>query len=136
MWGRTLMALTSKHVFHSPEVLRENRDFDRFRESTKESRVLENKELPYRCSVGEFEDSEGNLYLFVQNRDYKQERSFNIDLRRDFRVYEVSSKDGFQYLTNDSTKTLNLTLKAGDATLLRFDDPTNQPYLIDYVIKK
>lgn len=136
MWGRTLMALTSTHVFHSPEVLAEDRVFDEFREVLTESRVLGGEALPFRCSVGEFEDGEGNVYLFVQNRDYEETRVFDLPLREKFRIYEVSAEDGLQKVRVDSAEKLMIKLAPGDARLLRFQRADEEAYLIDYVLTK
>ena len=61
-WGKTLMALTSEHVFHSPELHAGNENFEQFREAVTNSQILANDELPFRCSVGELSDKEGNRY--------------------------------------------------------------------------
>lgn len=137
MWGKTLMALTSRHVFHSPEVLKENKLFDQFRESPAASKVLAAEELPFRCSVGEMEDEEGNVYLFIQNRDYNERRSFTLPLKQGFRVYRVSDQDGFQLPYKEEViDSLSFALLPGDAMLLRFQDPAEEPCLIDYVLEK
>lgn len=136
MLGDTLMALTSTHVFHSPEVLKDNPVFDLFRESPASSAVLADAPLPFRCSVGEFTDSEGNPYIFVLNRDYNERRPQKLALRTAFRIYEVSQLDGNQHLISDSSDTLELSLNAGDGRLFRLQDPAETPCLIDYVLEK
>ena len=136
MWGKTLMALTSKHVFHSPEVLKDNPCFDPFRESLSASKVLLPGDLPFRCSVGEFEDAEGNVYLFIQNRDYYEKRPFTLQLNRDYRVYQVSCLDGFQHLSEEAASYLTLRLDPGDAQLIRLQAPAEEACLIDYVLQK
>lgn len=134
--GKTFMALTSIGVFHSPELLKDNRDFDAYRQSVSESNILANEELPFRCSVGEFTDSEDNRYLFVQNRDYDSRREFLIRLKKKFRIYVVSQEDGQQSVLEEGAESLNLTLEPGDAILLRFQDEKEEAFLIDYVLKK
>lgn len=136
MWGNTLMALSSKHVFHSPEVLKNNPNFDQFRESPKDSAVLSCEELPFRCSVGEFEDSEGNVYIFVQNRDYCASHVFNLPFKTAMRLYEVSPLDGFQYVYADNTESFTRKIEPGDAYLFRVQKATEDAYLIDYVLDK
>jgi len=135
-WGKTLMALTSEHVFHSPELLAGNENYDQFRDLLINSKILADDELPFRCSVGEFVDCEGNQYLMILNRDYMDKRIFKLNLKKAFRVYEISEEDGLQSVRNRSTKCLNVELTAGDAIFLRMQDANEEPYLIDYVLKK
>ena len=134
--GKTLTALRSEAVFHSPELLRGRVEFDRFRRPLSDSGILADGELPFRISAGEFSDSEGNRYLFVLNRDYELAAGFVLALKKNFRVYEVSKEDGMQRVLNDGTDMLRLSLQPGDAVLLRFQDAAEQPFLIDYVLKK
>lgn len=62
-WGKTFIALTSKHVYHSPELLEGDAYFDtHYREDVSES-IFRLKELPFRCSVGVLEDGQGNMYM-------------------------------------------------------------------------
>lgn len=135
-WGKTLMALTSEHVFHSPEVLKGNRSFEKYRDSLSESTILADKELPFRCSVGELTDCDGNRYLIVLNRDYLNKRTFKLNFQKAFRVYEVSGENGMQSVKNRSTKSLRLELAAGNAIFLRVQDIEDEAYLIEYVQKK
>lgn len=135
-WGKTLMALTSEHVYHSPEVLMGYAPFDKYREVLSDSEILADKELPFRCSVGEFADSEGNRYLMVLNRDYQDDRTFKLNFKKEFRVYEVSGQDGTQSVKKRRTKSLALQLAPGDAVFLRFQDANEEAYLIDYVLQK
>ena len=134
--GKTLMALTSVAVFHSAELLKGNKHFDKLRQDIAESKILANQELPNRCSVGEFTDSEGNRYLMIQNRDYKERQQFNLELQKEFRVYEVSKDDGMQRVRNEKVSKLGLLMQPGDAVLFRFQDAKEEPFLIDYVLKK
>ena len=134
--GRTLMALTSVGVFHSPEVHKDNPIFDAYRQPISDSKVLDDKDLPFRCSVGEFVDSEGNRYLLINNRDYIEKREFKLKLKDKFRVYEVSQEDGLQSVRHNRTQSLSVTLQAGDAILLRFQDANEKAFLIDYVLQK
>ncbi len=134
-WGKTLMALTSTGVFHSPEVLRDRPDFAAFRQPIDDSAVLA-ETLPFRCSAGEFEDGESNRYLLVLNRDYEVKRSFELKLKKAFRIYAVSGEDGAQRVRDERAETLKVALQPGDAALLRFQDADEQAYAIDYVLKK
>ena len=135
-WGKTVMALHSEHVFHSPELMTEWKVFDKYREDISVSQVLANKSLPWRCSVGELADTEGNRYLIVLNRDYQDEQTFELQLQKEFRVYSVSGKDGLQSVIEPSTDCLTLNFAPGDAMFLRFQDASEEAFLIDYVLKK
>jgi hypothetical protein len=89
--------------------------------------------------VGEFVDSQDNRYLFIQNRDYRVSQKFTLPLKQDFRVYEVSQEDGLQRLKFPKApfvESLTVNLAPGDATLMRFQDPAEAPFLIDYVLDK
>ena len=134
--GKTLMALTSVGVFHSSEVLEGKTEFEQFRQPVSESEVLADKELPYRCSVGEFVDADNNRYIMVQNRDYNETRIFTLKLKKKFRIYEVSQEDGKQFVKSNSTQTLTIKLQPGDAILLRCQDAEEEKFLIDYILKK
>lgn len=135
-WGKTMMALTSVNVYHSPELLAGNASFDKFRVPLSESKVLADKDLPVRCSVGEFEDDEGNRYLVVLNRDYLNRKKFGLNLKKNFRVYQVSNEDGMQRIRNGNTRKINVELEPGEAIFLRFQDTRQEAFLIDYVLKK
>lgn len=134
--GKTLMALTSVGVFHSPEVMEGKEAFDAYRQPISESDVLADEELPKRCSVGEFVDAEGNRYLMVQNRDYNIARAFSLKLKKKCRIYEVSQEDGKQFVKSNSSQTLNVKLAPGEAVLVRCQDAKEEKYLIDYILKK
>lgn len=135
-WGKTLMALTSEHVFHSPEVLKGNKNFDKFRENVVDSQILAMDELPFRCSIGELADEEGNRYMIILNRDYDNPRKFKLHFKKSFRVYNISEFDGMQSVRNKSAKSLTLELAPGDAVFFRFQDAKEKAFLIDYVLKK
>ena len=134
--GKTLMALTSVGVFHSPEVLEDKREFHASRQPISESKILADQELPMRCSVGEFTDNEGNRYLMVQNRDYNERRSFTLKLNKKYRTYEVSQEDGKQFVRDESTQELTVKPMPGDAVLIRCQDADEEAFFIDYVLKK
>lgn len=135
-WGKTLMALSSEHVFHSPELMADWAVFDKYREALSESKILANEELPYRCSVGELADEEGNVYLMILNRDYEEEHDFTLNFKKAFRIYEVSGKDGMQTVKSRAAKSMTFHMEPGDAIFLRFQDAEEEAYLIDYVLKK
>lgn len=131
-WGRTFMALTSDHVYHSPEVLVGDSYFDEhYREDVSES-MLALKELPFRCSVGVLSDDYGNQYLAILNRDYERAQSFELPLKDRYRIYEVSYADGKQYCINDGTACINVTLAEGDMVLYRLQDCGEEAFEIAY----
>ena len=133
--GDTLMALECKHVFHDPSCLSEFEPMKQYAEPISESTFLKN-ELPYRTSVGEFEDSYGNRYIMVLNRDYISGKSVDLKLNGSYRVYEVSRDDGLQYVKNDSTDVLSLELAAGDAALLRLQPAADEAFTVEYRLVK
>lgn len=149
-WGRTLMALESEYVFHSPEVLAGNETFKEMHNTTAESQILAEQDLPFRCSIGELADEEGNRYLIIQNRDYRETRTFQLELKKKFRIYEVSKMTGEQKLlkkkvatldgdftqADDLKNTISVNLGAGDAIFMRFQDAEEEAFLIDYVLEK
>lgn len=133
-WGKTLMALRSEGVYHSPEVLADCAAFEKYREPLSNSKVLADEALPFRCSVGELSDQEGNRYLFVLNRDYRNARDFRIHFQKAFRIYEVSDETGEQSVIRNRSTSLRLHLAPGDAALLRVQDADEEAFLVDYVL--
>lgn len=132
-WSKTFIALKSEHVYHSPEVLRDDAYFNKyFREDVTES-LLDVKELPFRCSVGLLSDDYGNQYIGILNRDYERAQSFSLPLKNSYRVYEVSYADGRQYCINDSANCLNVTLAEGDMVFYRLQDSKEEAYEIEYI---
>lgn len=133
-WGKTLMALTSEGVYHSPEVLSDCAVFEKYREPISNSQILSDEALPFRCSAGELSDREGNRYLLVLNRDYRNPRSFQLHFKKSSRVYRVSDETGEQSVIRNRSKGINLDLKPGDAVLLRVQDADEEACLIDYAL--
>ncbi|MBQ7246968.1 MAG: hypothetical protein IJS22_02620 [Lachnospiraceae bacterium] len=131
-WGKTLMALSSEGVYHSPEVLASFAPFDKYREPVSNSKVLADRELPFRCSVGELSDSEQNRYLLVQNRDYKEERIFKLVFKKPVRVYSVSDRTGLQRILRDRCVEIDLDIAPGDAVFLRVQDADEEVFAIEY----
>jgi hypothetical protein len=93
-------------------------------------------ELPYRTSISELEDEYGNKYLMVLNRDYETAKNVTLDLSDDFRIYEVSKKDGYQHVVADSAKQLSVDLIAGDMALFRLQRASEEAFTIEYVLEK
>ena len=133
-WGKTLMALTSEGVYHSGEVLADCPAFEAYREPVSQSKVLADQTLPFRCSVGELSDSEGNRYLFVLNRDYRNARDFTLRFKKPSRVYKVSDQTGEQSVLRNRSEAVRLSLSPGDAVLLRVQDAAEEAFFIDYAL--
>ena len=135
-WGRTLMALTSLGVYHSGDVLASDPDFrSRYCDPISSSRVFA-ADLPRRVSAGEFTDEYGHLYVMILNRDYTAAQDVTLPLKKDMRVYEVSPDSGDHALLTDKCASLSLSLGRGEARLLRLQDPSEEPYLVEYLLQK
>ena len=133
--GETLMALDCKRVIHDTSVDPNCAMYKELHERVSDSTYL-SKELPERISVSEFGDEYGNGYMMILNRDYMQKKSVVLALNDKYRVYEVSKEDGLQYLLNERTDALALTLDEGDATLIRLQKTDEEAYTIEYRLKK
>ena len=133
--GNTLMALDCKHIFHDDSCLASFEPMKQYAEPLTKSAFLADK-LPCRTSVGEFEDSYGNRYMMVLNRDYLADKTVTLKLDKPYRVYEVSRDDGLQYVKNDGTDTLSLHLEAGDAALLRLQPANETAFTLEYRLVK
>ena len=136
--GNTLMALDSKFVFHSSDLLTEK--LDTYKEGLptdviSDSDILDG-ELPARTSVGELHDEYGNKYLLILNRDYEKDVFFTLSLKNDSRLYLVDRNDGRQKLIKEGTKEIFCHLKAGDATLLRVQDMNEEAFTVEYRLDK
>lgn len=133
--GDTLMALECKRVFHDDSCLVDFEPMKQYVQPLSDSAFLSEK-LPYRTSIGEFEDSYGNLYMMVLNRDYLTDKTVKLKLNNDYRVYEVNRDDGMQYVKNDSADMLSLDLEAGDAVLLRLQPAEEEAFTVEYRLVK
>lgn len=129
--GNTLMALDSKLVIHSSDLLPDCEYTKPYFNTMEESTIFEG-ELPKRTSVGELEDAYGNRYAVILNRDYENVSEITLDLKHNFRVYEVSKEDGKQRVIFDSVSKLPLTLQGGDAVLYRFQNANEEPFTCEY----
>ena len=131
--GNTLMALTSKLVYHSPDLL-PNKDFAKeLMDSYTDSEFIA-EQLPKRCSVGEFEDGYGNRYLVILNREFCAPLKTELKLKGNFRIYEVSRKDGAQRVIHESTASLPVELAAGDAMVIRVQPASEEPFTVEYTL--
>ena len=133
--GNTLMALECKRVFHDGSCLPDFKPMRQYSEPLSHSAFLAGK-LPYRTSVGEFDDSYGNRYMMVLNRDYLSGKTVTLKFNQSYRVYEVSRDDGLQYVKDDCTDLLSLHLEAGDAALLRLQPAKEEAFTVEYRLVK
>ena len=133
--GDTLMALECKRVFHDDSCLANFEPMKQYTTPLSDSAFLADK-LPYRTSVGEFEDKYGNRYMMVLNRDYLSDKSVTLKLDKSYRIYEVNRDDGLQSVKNDSTDMLSLHLEAGDAALLRLQPAEDEAFTVEYRLVK
>lgn len=129
--GNTLMALESTKLYHSDDLLPGCEYMEGLKNDISESALFCGK-LPKRCSVGEFSDAYGNSYAMILNRDYEKALECELSLTGDFRIYEVSRKDGEQNVIFESTKTLPITLAPGDAVLVRIQPAADEPFACEY----
>lgn len=132
--GKTLMALDSKLVYHSDDVVPYGPHAEIYKgmdDSITDSKILCGT-LPKRTSVGELEDEYGNRYLMIVNRDVEKELNATLPMKEAFRVYEVSKETGDQVLLADSTVELNVKLQPGEGTLLRIQPVAEEAALLSY----
>ena len=129
--GNTLMALDSKLVYHSDDLLPGDKFMAEYIDKLDDSEIFCGK-LPKRISVGEFEDKYGNRYAMVLNRDYESAADITLDMKGEFRVYEVSKVDGYQDVICESTSKLSLKLAPGDAVLLRVQPASEEAFTCEY----
>ncbi len=132
--GNTLMALDSKLIIHSDDLLPDCEYTKPYFNSLSESKIFASK-LPNRISIGELEDEYGNKYAVVLNRDYEKKKDIELKLKNNFRIYEVSKTDGKQRITEDNTNVLKLSLDPGDAVLCRIQDAEKEAYTIEYALE-
>lgn len=129
--GNTLMALDSKLVYHSDDLLPGDKFLPDYIERIEDSEIFCGK-LPKRTSVGELEDAYGNRYVIILNRDYEKEADITLDMKGDFRIYEVSKVDGYQDIIHESVSKLPIKLAPGDAVLYRVQPASEEAFTCDY----
>lgn len=132
--GNTLMALDSKLIIHSADLLPGCEYTKPYFNSIDDSSIFDG-ELPKRTSIGELEDEYGNRYAVIWNRDYERELETILTLKGDFRIYEVSKTDGKQRMTFDSISELPVKLNPGDAMLIRIQKSEDEAYTIEYKLE-
>ena len=137
-YGRTLMALKNVGVFCAKDVVEKYPFFAKVAKPLSESKVLAEQELPAGLVIGEFVDSEGNLYLLIQNTDHedKSTKAFAFALKKDFRVYRVNPHDGKQMISKESINQQKILIMPGDADLMRYQDTEEEACFIEYALKK
>ena len=136
--GNTLMALSSKFVFHSADLLTKN--LDTYKEGLPTDKISDSEvldgELPARTSVGELQDEYGNMYLFILNRDYEKKNDISLSLKGENRLYLVDRADGRQKLTEENASCIKLSLDAGDAVLYRVQPMAEEAFTLEYRLDK
>lgn len=133
--GGTLMALTSERVIHDASVNINNPAYSRMHQTEEDSLYLAST-LPRRISVAEFKDGYGNGYIMILNRDYELAQSIELQLNDSYRLYEVSKADGCQYMVEDSTTKVAVSLEKGDAVLYRIQKAAEAAYTVEYRLMK
>lgn len=133
--GDTLMALEFRRVIHDESLLPDCPYIAGLAASMDESELLCGK-LPRRISVSEHEDAYGNKYLMVLNRDYLRDADIMLELKRDFRVYQVSPADGRQHVFSDCAERLETRLIPGELRLFRLQPADEEAYTIEYYLDK
>ena len=133
--GETLMALTCKRVILDEKVTPNCDMYEELHNKVEDSAYLDCK-LPDRVCISESEDDYGNGYMMILNRDYMVEKNVSLKLNGNYRIYEVSKTDGLQYVKAESTDTIDVTLAAGDAVLLRLQKADEEAFTIEYRLSK
>ncbi len=129
--GNTLMALDSTLVYHSDDLLPGDKFMPEYIDRLEDSEIFSGR-LPKRTSVGEFEDAYGNKYVMILNRDYEVKLDTELTMQGDFRIYEVSRKDGTQSVVHDSVSVLPVKLAPGDAVLYRVQPAKDEAFTCEY----
>ena len=72
----------------------------------------------------------------VFNRDWDVAQHIQLDLKTPSHVYEVSRKDGEQYLRYENTDYFWLHIAPGDLQLFRIQSAKEQPFTVEYYLDK
>ncbi len=135
-WGDTLMALESRYVFHSDEIMQSNAPYiNDLADCICKSELLDCEALPARVSIGELSDAYGNDYLMILNRDFTKELKTEFKLKGNYNVYVVDKNDGKQKLICENVSSLPVELKNADACLLRLQKADQELCTIEYALK-
>lgn len=137
-YGRTLMALRHIGVYCSDETAKQSPLLSSRRGDIAQSALLARQELPEGLVVAEFADEENNRYLMYQNVDCgkKTARAFRIKLAGEFRAYRVNPHNGKQILVKSKMTEQAILIMPGDGDLLRYQPAEEEPFLIEYALKK
>ena len=126
--GNTLLNLKSTAVYHAESIIQ-----DIYASQIEKSDYI--TALPEHISVGEFRDSENNVYMLILNKDFNSAHTFSIPLKDTFRIYKCDKDNkGKQSIIHDATDKLPLELEAGEGTLIRIERATDEPKYISYII--
>ena len=130
------MALECIRVIHDDSLLPDHLSMEGLRTPLEESELLSMEKLCTRVSISEHKDAYGHKYLMVLNRDYIEAKNVTLTLKGNYRIYEVSKKDGYQHVVADSAKQLSVDLIAGDMALFRLQRASEEAFTIEYVLEK
>lgn len=133
--GNTLMALDSRYVFHSDDLLPTSPYMTGLADDITDSEVICGP-LQDRVSVGELEDKYGNTYLVILNRDFTVDKTVELAMKKTSRIYEVSRETGRQSVLEDAADKLTVTLAPGDAVLVRVQDAAEEACTVEYRLEK
>ena len=128
------MALDSKLVYHSDELLPDCPYMEGLSDKIEDSELLSGK-LPLRTSVGEMQDAYGNKYMLIVNRQFFKGLDTTFKLKGNYNIYEVSAVDGKQNLIKENASEIDITLPEGEAILLRLQPAEEEICTIEYVLK-
>ena len=134
--GNTLMALENRGVYHSKDLMpfgKYGQIYQTYADDIADSTVLAG-ELPARTSVGQMQDTYGNIYLLVLNREFEMPLQAEILLKMACHIYEVSKTDGKQSFLDTADK-LSIRLAPGDAVLLRVQNAAEEPFTAEYKLQ-
>lgn len=132
--GKTLMALSLKQIIHDPVIL-QIPHMSEMACGGEESSLLR-EALPHRIAASQLDDAYGNHYLLVLNRDCHKAQNVQLQLREPSRVYLVSKEDGLQYVQQEQTQVLPISLEPGDGALYRLQPADEEAFGIEYYLEK
>lgn len=137
-YGRTLMALQCTGIYCAADTAKRYPAFAERRCEIGRSGILADQDLPEGLVIGEFADKENNRYLLYQNVNCEDKRakSFKIKLARAFRAYRVNPHNGKQVLVKNKMSEQGILIMPGDGDLLRYQPAEEEPFLIEYALKK
>ena len=137
-YGRTLMALKNTGIYCTADTAKRYPIFAERRGEIGHSGIFTEQELPEDLVIGTFADEENNRYVLYQNVncDKTSATSFHIELAREFRAYRVNPHNGKQVLVRNKMREQSILIMPGDGDLLRYQPSEEEPFLIEYALKK